>query len=91
MRGTPSPDGSLARGCDRDFTEPPPNRHLAVWIHAEYRASVSIETLEVLAGMLPSRALALVCEWATLHRPELRANWERAREESTLEKIAPLP
>ena len=38
-----------------------------------------IETLEVLRGSLPRRALALVLEWAAAHREELRANWDRAR------------
>jgi Protein of unknown function (DUF2442)/Domain of unknown function (DUF4160) len=31
------------------------------------------------AGTLPRRALALLAEWAALHRDELLANWERAR------------
>ncbi|WP_422717979.1 DUF4160 domain-containing protein [Gaiella occulta] len=32
-------------------------------------------------GSLPHRALALVVEWAALHREELLGNWERARRE----------
>jgi hypothetical protein len=31
-----------------------------------------------------------VIEWATLHRAELRANWERACQHLPLDKIAPL-
>jgi len=59
--------------------------------YAEHNASVSIENLEVLGGTLPGRALSLVREWATLHRDELAANWERARAEDPLETIDPLP
>jgi Domain of unknown function (DUF4160) len=59
--------------------------------YAEHKASVSIETLEVLGGSLPSRALSLVREWADLHREELSANWERARVKGPLEEIEPLP
>lgn len=43
--------------------------------HAEYagdEALISIDTLEVIAGGLPSRALGLIYEWAGKHRPELR-------------------
>lgn len=59
--------------------------------YAEHNASVAIETLEVLGGSLPSRALSLVSEWAALHRDELAANWERARAEDPLEAVDPLP
>jgi hypothetical protein len=33
----------------------------------------------VLRGELPRRAMALVLEWAVLHRPELRRDWELGR------------
>ncbi len=59
-------------------------------IYGEYEALIEIETLLVLRGELPRRALALVLEWAALHRDELRANWDRARLGETLEMIAPL-
>ena len=61
--------------------------------HALYAgddASIAIETLEVLAGSLPDRALRLVQEWAVLHRAELHANWRRARDGEPLQPIAPL-
>jgi hypothetical protein len=48
-------------------------------IYAEYEAVIEIETLQVLRGSLSRRALALVLEWAALHRQELRADWEQAR------------
>ncbi|HEY1217291.1 MAG: DUF4160 domain-containing protein [Bryobacteraceae bacterium] len=31
----------------------------------------------MLRGELPRRAMAVVLEWAALHRQELRADWER--------------
>ncbi len=58
--------------------------------YAEHRAKVAIDTLELTDGALPRRALALVLEWAALHRGELRANWQRARDGQTLEPIEPL-
>jgi hypothetical protein len=58
--------------------------------YGEYEALVEIETLSILRGELPRRAMALVLEWAALHRQELRADWERARGGTPLESIAPL-
>jgi hypothetical protein len=61
--------------------------------HAGYgddEASIDIETLEVIAGELPPRALRLVVEWASEHQAELRENWERARRHEALEPIEPL-
>jgi hypothetical protein len=52
--------------------------------------SIDIETLEVVEGAFSPRALALVLEWAALHVDELRLNWELARAERPLSKIAPL-
>jgi hypothetical protein len=62
----------------------PPHFHAK---YAEYEAEVAIQSLEVLAGSLPRRALALVLEWAAVHREELRANWEAAREGKPLTRI----
>lgn len=58
--------------------------------YAEHDASIAIETLAILQGSLPRRTLALVREWADLHRDELQANWERARKEQPLFSIEPL-
>lgn len=54
------------------------------------RASVSAYG-QVLAGGLEPRALALVTDWARLHREEILANWERARRNQLLDPIPPLP
>jgi hypothetical protein len=61
--------------------------------HAEYgdsMALIDIRTLMVFSGRLPPRVLGLVIEWATLHREELLEDWERARTQQVLRKIAPL-
>ena len=61
--------------------------------HARYaddEASIEIETLSVLAGELPQRALRLVRDWAREHRDELSENWARARRHETLRRIEPL-
>jgi hypothetical protein len=58
------------------------NDHEPAHFHAaygEFEALIEIDTLSVLRGQLPRRALALVLEWADLHRAELRADWNSAR------------
>jgi Domain of unknown function (DUF4160) len=60
-------------------------------IYGEYEASISIRTLEVLGGDLPSRALRLATQWASLHREELLRDWDLAEAGEVLEGIAPLP
>jgi Domain of unknown function (DUF4160) len=54
-------------------------------------AEIAIDTLEVIDGWLPPRALRLVVEWAGLHQDELRANWTRARAHDRLAAVDPLP
>ncbi|MBI5528106.1 MAG: DUF4160 domain-containing protein [Deltaproteobacteria bacterium] len=69
------------------------NDHLPPHFHAEYgefEAAYMIETLDLLRGGLPRRAHGMVLEWALAHRAELRANWERAREQVPLSPIEPL-
>ncbi len=65
----------------------PPHFHAE---YAEHEAVYEIETLEVSRGKLPRRAHALVVEWTTLHRAELKENWGRARAGLPLEEIEPL-
>ena len=62
--------------------------------HTRYggsKAVIEIETLRVLDGRLPPRALGLVVEWASQHSAELMQNWEKAQKCSPLQKIDPLP
>jgi hypothetical protein len=69
------------------------NEHAPAHFHAQYsgdEASFTVDTLEILEGELPRRVVALVLEWAALHRAELKNNWEMARQGETLEPIAPL-
>ena len=69
------------------------NDHLPPHFHAEYgehEALIEIDTLAVYRGELPRRALALVLEWAALHRAELKHDWELARDGRSPERIAPL-
>jgi hypothetical protein len=53
-------------------------------------ASISIDTLEILEGGLSRRGLALVLEWASEHRGELRDNWARCEAHQQLREIDPL-
>ena len=67
--------------------------HNPAHFHAEYgefEALVEIDTLAVLRGELPRRALALVLEWAALHRDELRVDWQQAQIGIPLDPIDPL-
>lgn len=61
--------------------------------HAEYggdEAVISIDTLDVIAGELPRRALGFVYEWAGMHRTELREAWRRAQNFEPTGRIEPL-
>ncbi len=59
-------------------------------VYGEFEACLRIDTLEITTGSLPRRALALVLEWASLHRGELAEDWERARRGEPLATIEPL-
>jgi hypothetical protein len=65
----------------------PPHFHVR---YGEHRASVAIDPPALLEGSLPPRALGLVIEWASLHKVELLADWERARAQQPLLPVAPL-
>lgn len=65
----------------------PPHFHAR---YGEYKIEVAIDSLTVLAGKFPPRALGLVMEWASLHQKELLEDWELARNRVELNKIAPL-
>lgn len=61
--------------------------------HAQYagmKVAVEIETLRILEGNLPPRALGLVVEWALQHKEELMHNWQLAKNFQTPAKIEPL-
>ena len=58
-------------------------------LYGDHEASLDL-TGEIIAGELPRRQLRLVQAWAELHTDELRADWELAASEKTLNLIAPL-
>ena len=69
------------------------DRHHVAHIHAryaEFRASVAIETGDVLAGELPPKQMRLLLAWIEIHRDELMADWTLASEGSLPVKIEPL-
>ncbi len=69
------------------------DRHNLPHIHlryAEYNASITIETGEILAGDFPNRQLKLVQAWIEIHKDELMANWSLAIEGNAPFKIDPL-
>jgi hypothetical protein len=68
----------------------PPHFHVG-YVGQDEDTVIAIRDLEVIApGSLKRRALGLVLDWAELHRDELLANWELARQRLPLSPIAPL-
>jgi hypothetical protein len=65
----------------------PPHFHV---YYSDHSAVIGIETLKVLRGSLPRRALAMVLEWAFAHRDELMENWNLAEAHQPLNQINPL-
>ena len=61
--------------------------------HAEYDGDVAlidIRNLSVFSGRLLPRVIGLVIEWVSVHQKELFVDWDRARAQHELLKIAPL-
>jgi hypothetical protein len=65
----------------------PPHFHAYYQHHA---ASIEIGTLQLTAGTLPRRAMALVLEWAAIHRAILLEDWRLAEAHEALRPIEPL-
>jgi hypothetical protein len=59
-------------------------------MYAEHEASIRIRDLRIIRGSLPRRAMALVREWALVHRSELMEDWELCRLEKSPKPIEPL-
>ena len=58
-------------------------------IHAIYNkdiAVIDIQTLEVIEGKMPKRALKLVKEWILIHKSEIKEIWKTQQ----FKKIEPL-
>lgn len=65
----------------------PPHFHA---VYGEHEIIVNIRTLEVIKGFMPRRALALVLEWASLHREQLMEDWKLCELKQSLMNIEPL-
>ena len=65
----------------------PPHFHVE---YAEFKATVSIQTLTVASGKLPRRAQMLVPDWAELHQAELLEDWQLCMNKQQPRQIAPL-
>ncbi len=69
------------------------NDHNPPHFHATYNdneIAVSINDINVLKGVFPSKQLKLVLAWAELHQDELLKNWNLSKEHDQLIKIKPL-
>jgi hypothetical protein len=66
----------------------PPHFHAE---YGEYEARIAIESLAVLSGALPPRAMGLVAEWSVLHQRELLEQWQRVMSHEPPARIEPLP
>jgi hypothetical protein len=66
---------------------PPPHFHVR---YGGQKAIIAISTLSLLRGELAPRVFGMVMEWAALHQAELLENWDSARQQATLRKIAAL-
>lgn len=65
----------------------PPHFHA---LYADTEVLINIQTLEVMQGSMPRRALALVLEWAQEHRAELVEDWNLCTRNQSPKKIDPL-
>jgi hypothetical protein len=66
---------------------PPPHFHA---IHGGAKAEFAIDPPGLLKGDLSPRAVALVMEWASLHRDELLDAWEDRENGRRPRRIEPL-
>ena len=65
----------------------PPHFHA---IYAGEEVQISIDTLSVITGAIPPRAMGLVIEWAEIHKGQLRNDWDKAVAGQPLDDIEPL-
>lgn len=76
----------------RMFTETGVQHH-APHLHAyhqDHKATIRIDTGELLAGSLPRRQQRLVEAWIELYQTELLENWNRAQMGEPVRKVPPL-
>ena len=65
----------------------PPHFHA---LYGEYEVLIDIQTLKVIDGAMPRRALALILEWASEYRTELIEDWKLCKQNQSPKKISPL-
>ena len=66
-------DGIVIRMYFQQAEHNPPHIHA---LYGEDMAAINIQTGEVLEGHLPPKALAMVQEWAAIHKEDLLHMWE---------------
>jgi hypothetical protein len=69
------------------------DEHNPPHFHAYYgkeNVVIEIASLRISDGVIPSRALGLIIEWAYKHQEELMHNWELAKNGKPVLKIEPL-
>ena len=66
--------------------------HMPPHFHAYYQGDSALFDLDgnVLEGGLPKKQTALVVAWTAIHRDELEADWQLARDKEEIFKIDPL-
>lgn len=65
----------------------PPHFHAR---YGEYKIVIDIDSLRILEGDFPPRALGLIIEWASLHKADLLKDWELTAKNLHPQKIEPL-
>ena len=61
----------------------PPHIHV---VYGDYIGAINIQTLEVIEGDLPQKAIGILLEWVRLYQNELLEIWETQQ----FKKIPPL-
>ena len=64
----------------------PPHFHA---FYGNYKARFNLDG-ELVEGSMPSKQIKLITAWSMIHKDELLANWELAKNSETLFNITPL-
>lgn len=65
----------------------PPHFH---GVYNNQKVIIEIDSLSLIAGKFPPRALGMLIEWASIHQTELKEVWKQAENYEKLSKIEPL-
>ena len=65
----------------------PPHFHA---VYAGQEVMISIDSIEVIEGDMPSKQLKMLLGWAAFHQEELRENWALAQAKQEMFAIDPL-